>query len=128
MTSIILAKILGVLFIVKGLSVLYKKEECIEVVSSIKDHKLLFYLVTTLELVFGLIIINIHNVWGDEAWKSLITALGWLMTIEGAYLIIAPINKTISFIQYLVKQKWLKVLALVVIFIGASLLYFGLNA
>jgi hypothetical protein len=42
-----------------------------------------------LALVAGLAILNAHHVWTRD-WRSLITALGWVMSIVGVYRIIAP--------------------------------------
>jgi hypothetical protein len=42
-----------------------------------------------LALVGGLAILNTHNSWTPD-WRSLITALGWLMTFGGVFRIIAP--------------------------------------
>ena len=35
-------------------------------------------------LVAGLLILNVHNVWTPD-WRSVITALGWLMCIGGVF-------------------------------------------
>ena len=42
-----------------------------------------------LALVAGLYIINVHNVWTPD-WRSLITAIGWLITGIGVFRILAP--------------------------------------
>jgi hypothetical protein len=42
-----------------------------------------------LALVGGLAILNAHNDWTRD-WRSLITLLGWIMTMVGVYRIIAP--------------------------------------
>jgi hypothetical protein len=42
-----------------------------------------------LALVGGLAILNTHNDWTRD-WRSLITLLGWIMTVVGVYRIIAP--------------------------------------
>ncbi|HEX5210271.1 MAG TPA: hypothetical protein VFW22_00865 [Pseudolabrys sp.] len=40
-------------------------------------------------LIAGLMILNSHHVWTRD-WRSVITALGWAMSIIGVYRIIAP--------------------------------------
>ena len=42
-----------------------------------------------LALVAGLAILNLHHVWTRD-WRSLITALGWMMCIGGSFRILAP--------------------------------------
>jgi len=40
-------------------------------------------------LIAGLLILNSHHVWTGD-WRSVVTALGWVMSIIGVYRIIAP--------------------------------------
>jgi len=40
-------------------------------------------------LVAGLAILNVHHAWTRD-WRSLITAIGWIMTLAGVYRIIGP--------------------------------------
>jgi hypothetical protein len=47
------------------------------------------YLSGIVLLVGGLTILNVHNVWTRD-WRCLITLLGWLATIAGAFRIMAP--------------------------------------
>jgi hypothetical protein len=47
------------------------------------------YISGVLALVAGLAILNMHNVWTRD-WRSLITALGWVMSAVGVYRIVAP--------------------------------------
>jgi hypothetical protein len=42
-----------------------------------------------LALVGGLAILNTYNSWTRD-WRSLITALGWMMTFGGVFRIVAP--------------------------------------
>ena len=42
-----------------------------------------------LALVAGLAILNVHHAWTRD-WRSLITAIGWIMTLAGVYRIIGP--------------------------------------
>jgi hypothetical protein len=48
-----------------------------------------------LALVGGLAILNAHNAWTRD-WRSVITALGWMMTFGGVFRIVAP-----KFVAYL---------------------------
>ena len=42
-----------------------------------------------LALVGGLAILNVHHAWTRD-WRSLITAIAWIMTVAGVYRIIGP--------------------------------------
>jgi len=42
-----------------------------------------------LALVAGLYILNVHNIWTRD-WRSLITAIGWIITCIGTFRILAP--------------------------------------
>ncbi len=47
------------------------------------------YISGILALTAGLAILNVHNAWTND-WRSVITALGWLLTFGGFFRIIAP--------------------------------------
>lgn len=84
-----LSTVLGPFYLVLGLSILLyvgswkaimKKWE--------KDHLVLLPLMTML-LIFGLIMVNLHNVWTCDVWV-LVTAIGWVWTIKGAAYFLLP--------------------------------------
>ena len=47
------------------------------------------YLSGLLALIAGLAILNLHSAWTSD-WRSLITALGWLLSGVGVFRIVAP--------------------------------------
>jgi hypothetical protein len=123
MTSIFIAKILGVVLVTKALGVFFKGDEIVEMIQELKRMKLVLYLVTTLELIAGLVIVLTHNIW--EGWPAVITVIGWLMILEGAYFMLFPLEPCLRFIRKIKKSKHIKGWASLVLVIGLYLVFKG---
>ena len=53
-----------------------------------KDHLALFPLMTMM-MIFGLIMVNMFNVWTADIWL-IVTLLGWIWLIKGAAYFLLP--------------------------------------
>jgi hypothetical protein len=84
-----LATVLGPFYVVLGLSILLYAGSWQKIMKKWeKDHLALFPLMTML-LVFGLIMVNLYNVWVLEVWL-LVTLIGWIWLIKGAAYFLLP--------------------------------------
>lgn len=124
-TSILIAKILGIVITTKALGVFIKGDEMIEMIQEMKRSKLLLYLVTTLELVAGLVIVLTHSVW--VGWPTVITVIGWLMILEGMYFMLFPIEPCLRYIKKIKKSADIKKYAVIALIVGLYLIYKGFN-
>jgi len=84
-----LAKLIGPVFIVGGLGMLFNAA-LFQVMfeRSLHDH-MLIYLTGVLSLPAGLAIVVLHNQWKWH-WPVMITVIGWLMVIGGIVRMLAP--------------------------------------
>ncbi|MBF0446049.1 MAG: hypothetical protein HQL68_10715, partial [Magnetococcales bacterium] len=57
--------------------------------NSFQDSPALVYMGGITALAFGLVIVNLHNVWIMQ-WSVIITILGWLALLKGVVLIFCP--------------------------------------
>ena len=88
-TSIFLAKLLGPYCIIVAVGILFNLKTYQKVMEDFCKNSALLYLGGVLALFFGLLIVLFHNVWVAN-WTVIITILGWLGLIKGAWLIIFP--------------------------------------
>jgi len=84
-----LAKLIGPVFIVGGLGMLFNAAAFrVMFERSLHDH-MLIYLTGVLSLPTGLAIVVLHNEWKWH-WPVMITVIGWLMVIGGIVRMLAP--------------------------------------
>jgi len=76
--------------------------------------------------VIGLVMVLNYNVW-DASWKTIITALGWLLVISGIAYMFAPKNAG-HMIAKLKKNDWVSLFYVAGVLLGCLLLYFSFTA
>jgi len=87
--SVFLARLIGPVMLVVGLSVFVHQREFREMSAEFLASRALLFLSGFILMPAGLAIVLMHNVWTPD-WRSLITILGWLMTIGGVLHLLAP--------------------------------------
>ncbi len=121
--SIFLAKVLGIYLSVAGLGIFLTKDTPASFMEEFKKSASLRYFGAMLALLFGALIVVGHNVW-DSPWQSLITFIGWLALLKGAFLFIAP-NWFMNQWEGVNMSQVMRIGALVIYFIGLYLLFAG---
>ncbi len=84
-----IARLIGPVLTVVGVGMLSNTGTYRALAGQFLDSYPLIYLSGVLALLAGLAILNAHHDWTPD-WRSLITALGWLMTAAGTFRILAP--------------------------------------
>lgn len=84
-----LAKLIGPVFIVGGLGMLFNTAVYRAMFERALHDHMLIYLSGILALVMGLAVVAVHNDWKWH-WSLIITVIGWLALIGGAVRMIAP--------------------------------------
>lgn len=87
--SYFLAKLIGPIFIVGGLGMLFNTPVYRTMFERALHDHMLIYLSGVLAFVAGLAIVIMHNDWKWH-WPLIITVLGWLALIGGILRMIAP--------------------------------------
>jgi hypothetical protein len=88
-TSLFLAKLIGPLLLAISAAVLVNQDNMRDMAADFLEHRGLIFLAGILTLLGGLAITLTHNVW-VLGWPVIITILGWLSVIGGAFRIIFP--------------------------------------
>ncbi len=88
-TSLFLAKMIGPLLLAISAAVLVNQDNMRDMAADFLEHRGLIFLAGILTLLGGIAILLTHNVW-VLGWPVIITILGWLSVIGGAFRIIFP--------------------------------------
>lgn len=88
-TSILVAKILGLCYVVLGLGILINGAYYKKVFNKFMDDSSFLFIGGVMSLVLGFLILNVHNVWVKD-WTVLVTIIGWIALVKGIVLLVAP--------------------------------------
>jgi hypothetical protein len=87
-----------------------------------KDHTTLLPVMLML-LIFGLIVVNLYNVWTWNVWL-LVTLMGWGMLLKGALYFLLPGSWLTGTIKSFTHEGWMYASGLIAVIIGGVLCYF----
>jgi len=88
-TSLFIAKLIGPMLLVIGAALIINRDHMREMATDFLEHRGLIFLAGVLTLFGGLAIVLTHNVW-EAGWPVVITILGWLLVVGGAFRILFP--------------------------------------
>ena len=121
--SILIAKIVSVIYLSASLGSFFSKDYYLRISEDMCKNAALTYMMGSVTVVFGFLIVNYHNLWGSD-WTVLITIIGWLSLIKGVLIIVSP-----EFFQRLygpfLTGGSLKIIPYVTLSLGLLFGYFG---
>jgi uncharacterized membrane protein len=88
-TSIFLAKLMGPIMLAVGIGVFANTQTYRQLAEEFLRSRALIYLSGLITMAAGMALILTHNRWVAD-WPVLITVLGWLMAVGGAFRIVVP--------------------------------------
>ncbi len=122
--SIILARWLGLYILIATPSIIIHRKHLQKIIDDFSGNLALIYLSGFFHLIFGVLIIVIHNVWVAD-WRVLITIIGWLGIIKGLTRLYIP-EKLPKLIK-IFTEKTLIFWCVVFTLIGLYLTYIGFS-
>lgn len=125
-TSLLIAKIVAVIYLSIGFGSLFSPDYLKKVVEDFGKSPAVTYVGGILALVMGLLIINFHNVW-ESNWTILITALGWAAIIKGVALLALP-EIMMNFYRHIYRKVNMNLYSIIVLLLGAFFAYQGFLA
>lgn len=87
--SILLASLLGPLFLLIGIGMLLNQQHYRSMLASFLKDSGLYYFSGALALVAGIAMVLFHNLWVAD-WRLVITLIGWLSIVKGAVRLLLP--------------------------------------
>lgn len=124
MTTIILAKILGLYFLTLGLAFMLNPDRFKRMYQQIKKDENSLLLSAILALLVGVVIIGVHNIWILD-WPVIITVVGWWSLIKGFTLLAYP--NAINYFSSIDNKSitFYRLISLAYILLGLFLAYKG---
>jgi len=105
--SLFLAKFIGIFMIITSLFVMFRAKALHEVIDEyIKIHSATYF-GGFVNLIIGLVLVLLHNVWKGEVWVVVVTVFGWIALLKGVFLLFMPhdlINKMLKIMRH--KQSY----------------------
>ncbi|MFH0840944.1 MAG: hypothetical protein V1865_03135 [bacterium] len=124
--SFFLAKIMGIYFLIVGISILIKGRAIFKKMDQIIDNGLMYYL-AIISLIIGLLIVGSHNIWTGGFEVILVTIIGWLALLKGAFYMIMPDKPMIKLLKVFSSNTWCTIGGIVAIIIGIYFVYTWLS-
>jgi hypothetical protein len=125
--SYLLARVLGILFIVIAGAMLINQKFYMIVWQDVSKHPILLVISGFISLICGLLIINVHNIWIAN-WRGLITLFGWMFVIGGACRLIIPEIILKIWQKMMACRYTISIIAGIMLLIGIYLSYFGFRS
>ncbi len=88
-TAQAIARLVGPVLAVVGIGMLTNEPIYLAMAREFLASNPFIYLSGILALVAGLAILNVHSRWTAD-WRSLVTALGWMLSLAGTLRILGP--------------------------------------
>jgi hypothetical protein len=123
-TSLYLAKLIGPTLIVIGIGMLINRDGYRAMAREFLGSRALIYLAGLFAFVPGLAVVLAHNVWAAD-WRVVITILGWLALIGGAFRILFPQEVTRIGTRLTANPNTMLIGGVVTIVLGAILSFYG---
>lgn len=123
MESIILARFLGIFFLIWGLAALVNHERWHGAIDELVKSKMMQLIAALIPLILGSFFVAVHNVWVKN-WTVSITIMGWLFLLGGIFRALM----TVKWIECVTKMKNkvnFGIAGVIIAGIGVFFLYFG---
>ncbi len=127
MITIILSQVLGIVFLVLGLSLIFNKKSTSALVRGVENDPAMLWTLGFIVLTMGAVVFVLNRtaypIW-NPALDIFVAVLGWAMLLKGAALLIFP-NWSVAWYKKFGKDTIMFAGGFVTIVIGLILLYAG---
>ena len=121
-TSLYLAKLIGPTLLVIGIGI--NRDGYRDMAREFLGSRALIYLAGIFAFVPGLAMVLAHNVWVAD-WRIVITILGWLALVGGAFRILFPQEVTRIGTRVIANPSTMLIGGVVTLVLGAILSFYG---
>jgi hypothetical protein len=118
--SIVIAKIISVIYIASGIAVLIGTIRLSELVNDFEKSSALTFISGCIGIIAGMILVVYHNIWVKN-WNVVITIISWIMLVGGVIVVIIP--KYLFYMKGFVKDS--RLWGIFMILFGIVIGYFG---
>ncbi len=121
--SIFFAQVLGIVLLIAGISLVANRKMANEAIEEMLRNKGVLWMAGFTGIVIGSVFVALNNVW-SSGLTLLITIIGWLILLKGAFILIFP-NAAVSLYRKCNKGNMLLWGGLAAIVLGLVLLDLG---
>jgi len=125
-TTIFLSQFIGIFSLVIGLSMILKKKMVISIFDDIFRNRQATYLLGFAEFFAGLMVVLHHNIW-EGILPVIVTAIGWLLLIEGFIYIFASKRSLVNVWSWIHRENVYHIFSVIYIVVGVYLIHFGFD-
>ena len=122
--TVYLSQVLGLFLIICGIAIMVRRSYFAPVVGGFVEDRLTRMIVGVLELLAGLFLATAHTDWSTLA-ASIITAIGWLLVVEGTGYLLLSDSQVRSVIKMANTRAWYVFGGILSILLGVHLASFG---
>ena len=126
-TSIFLARLIGPVMALMGISVIVNELAFRKLAQEFLRSPALIFMSGIILMPAGLAVVLNHNVWVLD-WRIIVTLLGWIAVISGAFRVFAPDRATKIGKKALNRKDYILAAAGFWLVVGAVLCYFGFRS
>jgi len=127
--EVVLASIIGPIYLVYGLSVFLYAKQWKKIAAWLERDHFAFLPMAMMSLIFGLILVNAYNIWDWNAYV-IITLTGWSLILKSVFYFLAPGSwiKAVLRWKLLAHTGYYYFAGAVIAILGGSLVYCGFFA
>ena len=122
-TSIFLARVLGLIFVIVTGAVLVKYKKFVDFELQAAKSQLFIFTSGFIFVIVGVLLVVSHSVWTFD-WRIVITLLGWALLAKGIGRILFP-EAVMRMIEKKQTNRWFIAAEAVAFLIGLYFLYYG---
>jgi hypothetical protein len=104
-TTLFLAKVIGLYFLVIGLHMALRGKELRLMFEAFAENRPLTYLASVFALILGLLLVVSHNVW-VAGWPVIVTLLSWLVLIKAIAYLLLPFSAMAGVVKAFNRPAW----------------------
>ena len=123
-TTIFLAKLMGPVLVLVGLSFALKKDEYMVMFKKVIKERAYLFLQGIVESTAGLAIVLAQNLWSSPV-EIFISLMGWMMLIEGGLTLLSSKNSIKNMMRVCATPQLMMLITLFVLVLGAFFSWVG---
>jgi len=124
MTSIVLARFLGLYLAITAIFLLVRPDTVREMVTDLVNSKAVMFVTAIVTLMLGIILVVLHNIWVPN-WRVVITLLAWLILVKGILRLFLPENTAKMMSKFISSKSSYYITAVIALLVGVFLIYQG---
>ncbi len=117
-TSIFLAKLMGLYFIIVGLFILIKHKSLRQMTYTLLKDKSSMFVMSFFVIIMGLLLVLSHNIW-TGGWRVIITVFSWIVLLKGLTMLFMRQSVAYKIVKSFTKcQNWYIIYGTIVLILG----------